>query len=107
MLIFFKRNIKFESTIMSAPSMITFIAPKFEETLLNPFNNCEFIIIPLIIIFSHEKSGESFLRGPLNRNPFQSLWSTSSTNITIHLIWKMWNNLNWNFPVDIIFNLFD
>jgi len=46
---------------MCAPGMITFVAPKFEETLLNPFNNSEFIIIPLTVILSHKESGESFL----------------------------------------------
>lgn len=110
MLIFFKCDIKFESSIMSAPCMIAFVTPKFEETFLNSFNNCEFLIVPLIVIFSHKEPSESFLRCPFNRNPFQSLGSSSSACswwTTVHWCRKMWNYLNWNFSINVVFNLFN
>ena len=109
MYVFFKCDIKLEGSIMSAPCMITLVAPEFKETFLNSFNYCEFIIIPFLFVLSFKESCKSFLRCPLYRNPFQSLWRpiihysclTHVVNIFI------WNNLNWYFPVNIIFNLFN
>ena len=101
--VFLKANIKFESSIMSTPRMIAFITPKFKEPFLNSLFYSKFIIVPFIFIFTTKKSRKCFLWCPFNRNPFKGLRGT--TRHTAKLISQLWDNCNWNFSIDIIFNL--
>jgi len=41
--VFLKCNIKLKGSVVSTPSVITFIAPKLEESFFNPLHDCELI----------------------------------------------------------------
>jgi len=95
--IFFESNIEFKSTVMSAPSMVTFIAPELKETFFRSFFNLKLLVIPLVLIMLTKHPGKCFLWSPFDRNPFKLLLGHSWYRL----------HLNWKFAVNVVLNLFN
>ena len=83
---------------MSAPRMITLVAPELEKTFLGSFLDLKLLIIPLVVVVVAEESSECFLRGPSHWNPLKLLLRHSRERL---------KHLNGELSVNIILNLFD
>lgn len=83
---------KFKCSKFSTPSMTALITLKLKVSCLFSLYDEKLISIPLVIILRAKKICERFFTGPFNRNPFQLC------RVRVYIF-------DWNFTIDIIFNL--
>ena len=95
-LIFFKSNVKFKSSVMSAPRMVAFVAPKLEKSFLSSLFNLKLFVVPWVLIKFTKVSSKSFLRSPFYRNPFELLLRHARERL---------KHLNRKLSVNVILNL--